>query len=132
MPFVKLPTNRDGLGNTSVEGGVILPLAVKLSGGWDMGLMTEVDVLRNEAGRGRHASFVNTITFGHDIVGDLGFYAEFFSEISAERGSRWVGTVDGGLTYGVTKNLQLDAGVNLGVTKSADNVNLFVGVSQRF
>jgi hypothetical protein len=40
--------------------------------------------------------------------------------------------VDLGLTYGLTKNLQLDGGVNIGLTKSADNVNLFVGVSRRF
>ena len=132
MPFVKLPTNRDGLGNTSVEGGVIFPLAMELSDGWGMGLMTEVDVLRNEAGGGRHASFVNTITFGHDIVGDLAGYVEFFSEISAESGARWVGTVDCGLTYGLNKNLQLDVGANIGVTKSADDLNLFVGVSRRF
>src|SRR5882672_2873801 len=30
MPFVKLPTNQDELGNNSVEGGLILPLAVEL------------------------------------------------------------------------------------------------------
>jgi hypothetical protein len=130
MPFVKLPTNRDGLGNPSVERR--FPLAVELPGGWGLGLMTEIDVLRNEAGHGRHASFVNTITFGHDIVGDLGGYMEFFSEISAESGTSWVGTVDCGLTYGLSKNLQLDVGVNIGVTKSADDLNLFVGVSRRF
>ena len=38
MPFIKSPTNQDGLGNTSVEGGVIFPLAVELPWGlraWD-------------------------------------------------------------------------------------------------
>ena len=39
MPFLKFPTNEDGLGNDSIEGGVILPLAVELSGGWGLGLM---------------------------------------------------------------------------------------------
>lgn len=34
MPFVKIPTNQDGLGNDSVEGGVIVPWAVELRGGW--------------------------------------------------------------------------------------------------
>ena len=38
LPFVKIPVNTDRLGNDAVEGGVILPLAVKLPAGWDMGL----------------------------------------------------------------------------------------------
>jgi hypothetical protein len=98
-----------------------------------MGLMTEVDFLRGEPGDGRyHASFVNSITFAHDIWGKLGGYVEFFSEVSAERGSRWIGTVDLGLTYALTDDIQLDAGVNIGATKSADDINPFVGLSWRF
>jgi hypothetical protein len=45
MPFVKFPTAARGLGNNSVEGGLILPLAVELPGGWGMGTMLEVDIL---------------------------------------------------------------------------------------
>ena len=132
MPFVKFPTSQDGLGNNAVEGGIILPLAVEFPRGWGMGLMTEVDLLQDDDGLGRHASFVNSITFSHDIVGALAGYAEFFSEVSAESGSRWVGTVDLGLTYGLTKNIQFDAGINIGVTDAADDWNPFVGVSWRF
>jgi len=136
MPFVKAPTNSHGLGNHSVEGGVIFPLAVELPAGWSMGLMTEVDFLRDEVDRGYHAEFINTVTFSHDIVGKLGGYVEFFSSVSTERGARWVGTVDVGLTYGLTygltKNIQIDAGCNIGVTRSADDVNPFVGISVRF
>ena len=132
MPFVKFPTSQDDLGNHAVEGGIILPLAVELPRGWSMGLMTEVDWLQDDDTSGRHASFVNSITFSHDIVGALTGYAEFFSEVSAESGSRWVGTVDLGLTYALTKNIQLDTGINLGVTDAADDVNPFIGVSWRF
>lgn len=132
MPYFKLPTNQDQLGNRSAEGGIILPLAVKLPAGWDMGLMTQLDVVRDTTTSGYHQEFVNTVTFSHDIVGDLGGYAEFFSSVSTERGSSWTGTVDLGLTYALTKNIQLDAGVNLGVTRAADDWNPFVGLSFRF
>ncbi len=37
-----------------------------------------------------------------------------------------------GVTYKLRKNLQLDAGVNVGVTPAADRINPFVGVSTRF
>ncbi len=132
MPFVKFPTNHDGLGNDSIEGGIILPLAVELQGGWGLGLMMEVDILRNESGRGSHASFINTLVVGRDLTEKLGAYLEFFSEVSTEGGSPWVGTVDFGFTWSVTANLQFDAGLNIGVTKSADDLNPFLGLSWRY
>ena len=132
MPIVKLPTNQDELGNNSVEGGVILPLAVQLPAGWGMGVMTEFDCIRDGSSDGYHAEFINTITFAHDIVGDLGGYVEFWSLVIDERDSEWVGTVDLGLTYALTENIQLDGGVNIGVTDSADDVNPFIGASFRF
>ena len=132
MPYVKLPTNQDGLGNNSVEGGLIVPLAVELPGGWGMGVMTQFDYIRDGAGSGHHPEFVNTITFGHNIVGNLDGYIEFFSAVSTERDSEWIGTVDAGLTYGLTEDIQLDAGINIGVTRSADDWNPFLGISWRF
>jgi len=131
MPFVKFPTNQHDLGNDSIEGGVILPLAVELSGGWGLGLMTEVDFLRNADDDGYDVSFINSITFSHDIAGKLGGYVEFITEISTADNSDWVGTLDLGLTYGLTDDVQLDAGINIGVTDAADDLNPFVGVSWR-
>jgi hypothetical protein len=132
MPFVKFPTSQDQLGNNSVEGGLIVPLAVELPAGWSVGLMTEFDFLRDEAGRGRHTEFVNTVTFGHDIVGKLGGYVEFWSAVSTERDAAWQGSADVGLTYAVTENVQIDAGVNFGITTSAPDVQPFLGISIRF
>ena len=132
MPFVKLPTNQDDLGNNSVEGGVIVPFAMPLPYDWSMGLMTEFDFVRDSAGTGHHPEFINSITFGHDIVGNLAGYVEFFSLVSAESDSEWVGTVDLGLTFGLTEDIQLDAGVNLGITRSADDISPFLGISWRF
>lgn len=132
MPYFKFPTNQDDLGNSSVEGGLIVPLAVELPAGWGMGVMTQLDILRDKNSSGHHPEFVNTLTFSHDIVGNLGGYVEFFSSVSTESGSKWVGTFDLGLTYALTKNVQLDAGINIGLTRSADDLNPFLGLSWRF
>lgn len=132
MPFVKFPTSQDGLGNNAIEGGLIIPLAVELPHGWSMGLMTEFDFMQDADGAGHHPEFINSVTFGHGIVGRLSGYLEFFSQVSADQEAPWIGTVDLGLTYRLTDNLQLDAGVNLGVTRSADDLNLFLGLSVRF
>lgn len=128
MPFVKWPTNTGGLGNKQVEGGVIFPLAVELPYGWGMGVMTEVDVVfRDDGGYG--PDFINSITFNHDIIGNLAGYGEFFSQLS--EGELAI-TLDVGLTYALTENIQLDAGCNFGVTEAAEDFNPFVGFSVRY
>jgi hypothetical protein len=132
MPYVKFPTATRSLGNCAYEGGLIAPLAVALPAGWGMGLMTQVDINEDGDGSGYHPEFVNSITFSHDIVGDLGGYVEFFSSVSTDKDACWIGTIDLGLTYGLTEDIQLDAGINIGVTRAADDFNPFLGISWRF
>ena len=132
LPFVKFPTSTDHLGNNAVEGGLILPLAVKLPAGWDMGLETAGGVFRNNADSDYHADIIDSVTFDHAVVGRLSGYIEFFSDVSTERGSGWVGTVDVGLEYATTENVQLDCGCNIGITRAADDVNAFAGITVRF
>lgn len=129
MPFIKFPTNSHGLGNKSVEGGVIVPFACSLSGGWDLGAMTEVDIIRNDNDTGYTSAWVNTITLGHDLTKKLGGYIELTS--TAAEGPHAM-TFDVGLTYAVNENLQFDAGLNLALTRAAADYTLFTGISRRF
>jgi hypothetical protein len=132
MPFIKLPVHGHGIGANAVEGGVILPYSRDLSGGWGLGMQTELDLLKNGSGHGYHGALVNSVTVGHALSEKLEGYAELYSEHSAEHGSRWVGTLDFGLTYAATRDLQLDIGVNLGICAAAPDVELFTGISRRF
>ncbi len=50
MPFVKIPSNQDHLGNRAVEGGLILPFAMELPAGFSLGMMTEFDFNENQVG----------------------------------------------------------------------------------
>lgn len=131
MPFIKWPIETD-FSNDALEGGLIVPIAFALPWGWGMGYMTEIDVNQNAGDDDYHAEFINSITFGHNIIGNLDGYVEFFSSVSAENKVPWVGTVDLGLTYGLTPDIQLDAGVNLGVTRGAEDINPFCGLSMRY
>ncbi|MGC4073248.1 MAG: transporter [Nibricoccus sp.] len=129
MPFLKLPTAKEGLGNDSVEGGLIFPFAAELPGGWGFGAMTEVDVIRNAEDDGYAAAWVNTATVGHDITERLGGFVEFASEVGE---GKPVFGFNCGLTYAVDANLQLDLGVNLGLSRTADDLTLFTGFVKRF
>jgi hypothetical protein len=132
MPFLKWPLPESGLRNGRTEGGVIFPVAVQLPMGWDMGAMTEFDYNRDGDGNGHHAEFINSITFGHTVFGKLRGYCEFFSNVSNERETDWVGAFDVGLSYLVTGNVQLDGGCNFGVTNAAEDFKAFSGISLRF
>lgn len=129
MPFVKWPTSQHGLGNDSVEGGLIAPLAISLPAGWDLGVMTEVDVVRNGADTGYRCDWVNSVTVGHDLAGNVGCYFELATVITE---GPEIASFDCGVTYGIGKNVQLDAGANFGLTHAADDLTVFTGVSFRF
>jgi len=132
MPFVKLPTAGDELGNGAVEGGVIFPFAMELPSEWGLGAQLEVDHLRDSLGSSYHQEFSNTVAVSHDLGEKLGFYVELFNSISNERHSAWVATFDFGFTYAVTRDIQLDAGMNIGLTDAADDFNPFIGLSMRY
>lgn len=131
IPFVKLPTARDDIGNGAVEGGVILPLILRLPADWDIGTEIAVAHARNSARDGYHQEFIQSVTVGHDI-GKWSGYLELFSNVTNEPHAGWVATFDCGVTYRVTRNVQLDAGVNIGLTEAADDLNPFVGLSVRY
>lgn len=132
MPFVKFPTNQNGLGNNAVEGGVIFPFAMDLPADWGFGAQVEVDYIQDSGSSDYHGELLNTVTVSHDIVGKLGGYVELFSNVSAESGAKWIATFDFGFTYAVTRDIQLDAGLNIGLTDAADDLNPFIGLSMRY
>ncbi len=129
MPFIKWPTAQHRAGNDRIEGGLIFPLAVSLPGGWDMGLMTEFDFVRNVTNTGYRTDWVNSITFGHDIAGSLGGYVELATTLVQGRD---LASFDCGLTYGVGKHVQFDVGANIGLNRATEDLTVFAGLSFRF
>lgn len=132
MPAVKIPTNQDGLGNDAVEGGLIFPLGIGLSENYSMGVMAEFDWVEDGDERGYHAEFLNTIVFGGTITGALGGYLEFISLTSAESDSDWIAVLGTGVTYAINDDVQVDAGMNFGLTRAAEDISSFVGLTWRF
>jgi|ERR1051325_1997250 hypothetical protein len=131
LPYVKFPTSQDDLGNHAIEGGIAAPIGVQLPWACWLVLSPELSFLHDTLRGGYSPAFANTVYLWHTIYSQLSGYVEFASWVSFEAGSRWVGTVDIGLTYMLTKDVQLDAGVLVGVTPAAPDVNPFLGLSLR-
>lgn len=132
LPFVKFPTAQDGLGNNAFEGGLALPAGFELPRSFWLFLSPELSAVPKASGNGYTAAFRDIACLWHGIVGRLSGYIEFSNWVAFDVPADWYGTVDLGCTYLATKNVQLDAGVLFGVTKTAPDVNPFVGFSIRF
>jgi hypothetical protein len=133
LPFVTLPIKEDnGISPEHVEGGLIVPLALTLPHKFGLGLNGGVVWVKNDDAAGYRAEYLASASLAYEWTDKLGTYYEVAANFDTDDPRGDVVVLGTGITYAVTDNLQLDAGVNLGVTSAADRVNPFVGVSSRF
>ncbi|MCI0363929.1 MAG: transporter [Phycisphaerales bacterium] len=132
MPYIKLPTASDEIGNDEVEGGLIVPFATQLADGWSLSLMAEFDGVYDPADDNYDLEFLYTVALGHDITDRLGGYVEYIGIASTDSESDYRGLIGMGVTFAVTEDFQLDGGVNFGLTDAADDFNPFIGMTVRF
>jgi len=126
MPFVEFP-NRGVFPGAKTEGGLIVPYAQALPGGFGLGAMFQADARADEAGDGYHAEWVGSATVSHDISGPLGGYVELYSRTSFDAGAPWRGTADAGLTWALGDRAQLDLGANVGLSEASEDLVVFLG-----
>jgi hypothetical protein len=131
LPFVSVPTSTHGVGDTSIGAGIALPVAVDLGTGWSLGLMGEVDQLEDGDEDGRHLEWIATATTGRALFGSLGGFVEFAATFRPAEEGAWIGTADAGVTYSLSRNVQLDGGVYAGVSDAADDMTFFLGLTAR-
>lgn len=73
---------------------------------------------------------IYTLVVGSDLAESVGGFLEMFGTLSPENPPQH--TFDGGLTWGVDENLQLDASAGIGITEFAEDFFISGGVSFRF
>lgn len=133
LPFVTLPTDRrNGISPEYVEAGLIVPLALKVSDKLGLGLNGGVHWLREDAESRYHLEYLASASLAVEWTEQLGTYYEVAARFNTQDPRGDVVYLATGLTYKLGKNLQLDGGVNVGVTPAADRINPFVGLSRRF
>lgn len=134
IPYVKLPSGTSFISNGEVEGGVIAPLIITLPQEFSLTLMTEFDALKDADDSRRHANFANLVNLSHPVPGIQGLaaIAELFASVGTDKATPPVYTFDMALTYAVLTNVQLDAGLELGLNEAAPRQQVYVGLSTRF
>lgn len=132
MPFIKLPTASDDIGNDEVEGGLIFPYSTDLVEGIGLGLMFEMDFVYDEGDDDYDTEFVFTGVLGFDLTGEIGLYTEIVGILTTDADADDRAIFGMGFTYALDDDTVLDVGVNIGLTGDADDVNLFSGITVRF
>jgi hypothetical protein len=133
LPYVTLPTDRhNDIGPEFVEGGLIVPYAIKLTDKFGLGLNGGVAWIKSEAGAGYHPEYLASASLAYEWSEKLGTYYEVAARFNTHDPRGDVVVLGTGVTYKLGRDLQLDAGVNVGVTSASDRINPFVGVSRRF
>jgi hypothetical protein len=133
IAFVKLPTAARGLGNDKVEGGLAVPMSFATAGPITVTLGPELDLLADADGRGRHAAVVNVVNLSFPVAPRLTIAGELWTNVNFDpAGTAKQASADAALAYGVSDNLQLDGGVNLGLTRDTPDLELYAGLSIRF
>lgn len=132
LAVVDVPTARNGVGEEDVEGSVAFPLAIKLTEASDLELMTKYDFIKNDEGAGYHMEFFNSGSYQYDWTEKVSTYFEVATRFGNQDPSGAIVQIGVGATYQPVANLQVDFGVNIGLTPAADPFNPLLGVVKRF
>ena len=130
MPFVTLPTAKDGLGSGHVETGLILPFAVQAPLEIDFASMLELDYAYHDDHYG--LDLVVSGSVGHELWGPLGGYVEIVSTTPLDAPSDSELGSSGGLILELGDDWEIDGGTRVGLNDPAKDLALFAGGAARF
>ena len=129
--YVKTPTASHTIGNGKTEGNLLFLYQTALPAQVVFGVNAGVGVVVDDTER-YQAEPSLSLSVSRTLIGPLSGYFELFGAVPTRQSTDWIGTLDVGLTVMLGKNAQFDTGVNFGLTRAADNQDLFVGLSMRF
>lgn len=132
QPFVSAPAATHGFGAGGLQGGVIGAAAVPLAGGASLGLSPELDVVRDIGRSGTHLAWGGAAGISRGF-GPASLGAELWARRDEDpAGSSTQASFDLSAAWILGKDLQLDAGVNAGLTHATPGAEAYFGVSRRF
>ena len=133
-PFVKIPTAKRPLGNGEIEGGVVVPIEYAIPGsGLSLALSPQLDVNADSDGSGHHLATGQVIGLGVPLSPRLSASAELAGYLDFDpAGTVRQYAVGGSAAYLISNDVQVDAGVNLGLNQATSDVQLYTGIAFRF
>jgi hypothetical protein len=134
LPFLKIPTARQPIGNGKWEGGLLIPMQYTIGKSpFSINLTPEIDWAADADGHGHHAAMVQVASLGWQINPKLSISGEIWGKWDWDpAGTTRQASADTSVAYLVNTDLQLDAGANFGLNRNTPDVELYTGISKRF
>ena len=128
MPVVKVPTQTK-VSNGRWEGGVVAPFAWRGGERWGFGSQVQVDRVYDDNDRDMDWEVSHTAVVGLDLTEAFGVYIEY---LGVAGDHPYHSFFSGGVTYGLSEMIQLDAGTLIGLNDEAEDLTFFTGISWKF
>jgi hypothetical protein len=121
MPYVLVPVNSSATGNSSVQGGIIVPWSRDVAAGLKAEAMVEWDEFRNASNTRYDTRWYGSAAAEWDLGSRVGAYAETTVSVSTAGSSGNFATIGGGGKLAISPNFQWDFEVSriLGSGRSA-------------
>lgn len=133
-PSVKIPTAKRPLGNGEVEGAILIPIGYAIPGS-ELSLVfgPELALVADEDGSGHHPAMAQVAGFGFPLAPRLSGSAELLASWDWDpAGTVRQYTAGISAAYLISNDVQIDAGVNLGLNRATSDVEIYSGVAFRF
>ena len=130
VPFVKIPTAKNKIGNDMWEGGVSINSGIDLGGGFTLSNALYSQILADNDDT-LHFSPTVTAVLGHEVTASLVVYGKIFGQNRVYTERYWQTSFDAGFMYSITPNVIFDASANW-FFRGDEAINPFVGLSWRF
>jgi hypothetical protein len=131
LPYVKIPTNSNGLGHKAVEGGLIVPVGAELIGGFNFAAMGQLDFQRNAQDTGYDSHWFASAEVTRNILNLIAIYGEATAG-KATGGRPWEGTMGAGVTVHVSALAWWDFAIYRGISNGASDWNHVVRFNYGF
>ncbi|WP_344851954.1 transporter [Pedobacter jeongneungensis] len=128
LPYLKFPTSAADK-ESRYEGGLIIPMNLKLKHGWTIGMQLEADRLQDEQGIAHHTEFLQTLTLSHALARHLDAIGETYYTYDLKE-KQWNNYLNAALQFELAKDVKIDGGLNYGLQEEAKK-SYFLGVSFR-
>lgn len=128
LPVGRAPISAGDWGVT-----VVVPLSYDLSGGVQLQALPQVEAAVDEDGAGRHLAWGATAGLGIDLSDAVGGAIEMqLIRDDDPAGPTTQARAGVSLGWQPSADWQWDAGANLGLNRSSDDLELYIGISRRF
>ena len=133
-PFLKLPTAKRLLGNGKVEGGILIPISYSIPGSeLSLTLGPELALVADSVGSGHHLAGAQVVGLGFPLSPQLSASAELWAALDWDpAGTTRQYAASGSAAYLLSHDVQIDAGVNLGLNRFTSDVEIYSGLAFRF